>query len=759
MLRKFVSVKNVGNFKNHAASGDTELRRLTLIHAENARGKTTLCAVLRSLREGNSDCIKERQSLDSPDAPSVKLLFDNGVVEFKDGAWPASRPELEIFDADFITRNVYSGDVITHDHKRNLCRIVLGQEGVKLAQKLDILDDEERSAGTTLNTARADVVSLAPKSVAVEAFIGLPVDPQIDEKIEQKKLDIAVAENAAAIAERPLLAEVMLPTLPATYEATLEKTIEGVSADAAEKVRRHIETHLVKMRSPEGFLSMAVNFGEDGMCPVCAQPLEASPVFAAMQSYFSDAYRSFQAEIQQCATLSRDAVGSNALIPVQKAVGGNATQTEFWTRYVEHLPVLTFEGIQVVMEEVRRALEPLIEQKLAAPLDAIKVTDELRQATDALAALRGKVDGYNAAVRTANQMIIVVKERASGSDVGALRDTLVLLEAQKNRHLPESVTIISAFADAQTAKAAVEKAKETAREALDEYNSTVIGAYHDAVNELLSRFGAGFKLLTVKIEYTGRTPRAAYTFGIRGKSVEPGSERTEAGKPCFRNTLSAGDRSTLALAFFIAQLKHRADIGELIVVFDDPFTSLDSFRQHWTCCTIRKMAERAKQVIVLSHSLDFLRAVANRYPTATLRTLQIARHNAIDSHIIALDLNDATASQVKKDIIQLRDYKAGEETDAAATIRCIRPVLENHIRTMAPDDCPDGQGWLGDFLGEIETADTASPLSIFKPMYDDLDSLNAYTSPYSHDSGVAPAINSVELAAQVELTLALVGRA
>ena len=482
-------------------------------------------------------------------------------------------------------------------------------------------------------------------------------------------------------------------------------------------------------------------------------------MFGAMQSYFSQAYRSFQAEIEQFAKMSRDAVASDALLPVQKSVGGNATLAEFWARYVENLPALTFEEIQGVMEEVRRAVEPLIERKLTAPLDAIQAPDELRQATDALAVLRVNVDGYNAAVRTANQMIAVVKARATGSNVGALRDALVLLEAQKKRHLPESVTIITAFTDAQAAKASVEKAKETAREALDEYNSTVIGAYHDAVNELLSRFGAGFKLLTVKVEYTGRTPRAAYTFGIRGKSVEPGSERTEPGKPCFRNTLSAGDRSTLALAFFIAQLKHRADIGDLIVVFDDPFTSLDSFRQHWTCCTIRKMAERAKQVIVLSHSVEFLRAVANRYPAATLRTLQIARHNAIDSHIIALNLNDATASQVEKDIIQLRDYQDGEATDAAATIRCIRPVLENHIRTMAPDDCPDGHGWLGNFLGEIETADAASSLSIFKPMYDDLDSLNAYTSPYSHDSGVAPAINSGELAAQVELTLELVGRA
>jgi wobble nucleotide-excising tRNase len=760
MLKKFVTIKNVGNFKNHAASGDTELRRLTLLHAENARGKTTLCAVLRSLRDGDSNRIMERKTLDSLDAPYVKLLFDDATVEFKNGAWPAARPHLEIFDGDFITENVYSGDVVTHDHKKNLCRIVLGQDGVQLATKIDELDVEEREAANTLNTARADVLSLAPTGMSVELFINLPVDLEIDEKIEQLKKAIAVAENSAAIGTRALLSEVAIPGLPSTFLQTLAKTIEGVSADATAKVREHMEKRLRYMRGPEGFLALAVNFADDGICPVCAQPLENSPVFAAMQDYFSLAYRAFQEEIQEFSRTSRQALGAEALLLVQKVVAGNATLIEFWSHYTgDKLTALAFDEIQAVMDTLRAAAEPLIDGKLASPLDAVEVPQSFIDAVATMATLREKVNQYNARVRATNEMIRLVKNRASESKDGALKETLVLLEAQKKRQLPESVTVITAFTDAQAAKVAVEQAKETAREALDAYNATVIGAYHDAVNELLSRFGAGFKLLTVKVEYTGRTPRAAYTFGIRGKAVDPGNERTAPGTACFRNTLSAGDRSTLALAFFVAQLKNRADICDLIVVFDDPFTSLDSFRQHWTCCTIRKMAERAKQVIVLSHSLDFLRAVAVRYTPITLRALQIARHNAIDSHIICLDLNDATASQIEKDIIQLREYKAGDETDNAATIRCIRPVLENHIRTMAPDDCPGGQGWLGNFLGDISKADVSSPLSMFKPMYDDLDNLNSYTSPYAHDSGVSPPINPTELAAHVELTLELVGRA
>ena len=52
MLKKFVTIKNVSRFKNFSARGDIELKRLSLLFAENGRGKTTLCAVLRSLQSG-----------------------------------------------------------------------------------------------------------------------------------------------------------------------------------------------------------------------------------------------------------------------------------------------------------------------------------------------------------------------------------------------------------------------------------------------------------------------------------------------------------------------------------------------------------------------------------------------------------------------------------------------------------------------------------------------------------------------------------
>lgn len=58
MLRKIISIKNVGRFLGYGAAGDVELKRHNLVFAENGRGKTTLCAILRSLQTGDATHVR-----------------------------------------------------------------------------------------------------------------------------------------------------------------------------------------------------------------------------------------------------------------------------------------------------------------------------------------------------------------------------------------------------------------------------------------------------------------------------------------------------------------------------------------------------------------------------------------------------------------------------------------------------------------------------------------------------------------------------
>ncbi|HYA44213.1 MAG TPA: hypothetical protein VED59_01295, partial [Acidimicrobiales bacterium] len=109
------------------------LKHYNLIFAENGRGKTTLCAVLRSLQSGDPAHVFGRTTLGARGAPEIRVLLDCGTATFSTGAWSATVPDLAIFDSTFVSENVYSGDTVDLDHKRNLYRVIVGKQGVDLA--------------------------------------------------------------------------------------------------------------------------------------------------------------------------------------------------------------------------------------------------------------------------------------------------------------------------------------------------------------------------------------------------------------------------------------------------------------------------------------------------------------------------------------------------------------------------------------------------------------------------------------------------
>src|ERR1035441_2893187 len=135
MLKKIIAIKNVGRFKNSAASGNPQLGKYTLILGANGFGKTTICSVLRSLNTGYADVIIGRKTLGAPGSVTVELLMDGGPASFDGKAWSATSQKLAIFDGTFIDQNVYSGEVVDIAHKRNLYRVIIGESGVSMAEE------------------------------------------------------------------------------------------------------------------------------------------------------------------------------------------------------------------------------------------------------------------------------------------------------------------------------------------------------------------------------------------------------------------------------------------------------------------------------------------------------------------------------------------------------------------------------------------------------------------------------------------------
>src|SRR5690606_15306265 len=126
MLQRVISIKNVGRFKNCAASGDVTFRRYTLVFAENARGKTTLCDILRSVSKNAPDIVVGRATLGSTEPPDIQLLTANGTLRFRNGAWTSAYPNIHVFDGTYVRENIFTGDVVDTEHRRNLYRVIIG---------------------------------------------------------------------------------------------------------------------------------------------------------------------------------------------------------------------------------------------------------------------------------------------------------------------------------------------------------------------------------------------------------------------------------------------------------------------------------------------------------------------------------------------------------------------------------------------------------------------------------------------------------
>jgi energy-coupling factor transporter ATP-binding protein EcfA2 len=123
MLKKIVSINNVGKFRKSAAAGDTAFAKRTLIVGANGFGKTTLCAVLRSLKTGEPSNLTGRKTLGATDPPTVEILHDGGTARFDGTTWSSTYPALEVFDGVFVAENVHSGEVVDIERNRKSRRV------------------------------------------------------------------------------------------------------------------------------------------------------------------------------------------------------------------------------------------------------------------------------------------------------------------------------------------------------------------------------------------------------------------------------------------------------------------------------------------------------------------------------------------------------------------------------------------------------------------------------------------------------------
>jgi len=765
MLEKIVRIRSIGRFTDCAASGDVTLGRLTLFYAPNGRGKTTLCAVLRSLKTGEKEFITERKTLGTDSPEEVHFRIGGNNHRFANGTWDREHRDILIFDSVFVNENVYSGDYVDHAHKKNLYRVIVGAQGVQLARQVETLDGQIRTASTELRSKRDAVSKCMPDGMSVDDYLQWQPVVGIDDQIRRKTEDLSARQRAAArsgeIHAKGLFLRVELPSLPQDFAAVLDKQLTDVVADAEAKVRQQIARHEMGPQG-ESWLSKGLKFVKGGLCPFCGQGVAVNDLLAAYRSHFSAGYAGLKQEVAQLSRRVKDAIGEGALATTQQHFAGNAALAEFWKQFTTiNLPEVSFADIQERYATLSRCCLALAERKQQRPIEAVALEEEFTAALGGVEALHPSVAAYNSAVDAAN---VLVKEQkasvASPVDVTSLRNELVQLEARKKRFEPDAVAACEAYQSVLTAKEAIERQKESIRQQLDQHCASIICAYEQSINDYLDHFNAGFRITNTRPRYTGGTPSSHYQIEINSTALDLGDARTPSGTPCFKTALSSGDRSALALAFFLAVLKQDSELGRKILVFDDPFTSLDRFRRTCTQQLIQGFLSQSRQIIVLSHDPHFLKLLSDGCPSANtdVKVLQLSK--AGDGTVVAeFDIEAETQSTYLRSYATLLDFYREKRGEPRAVATAIRPFLEGMLRSHFPGHFSSGE-WLGQFLERIRAANSGTGLDHAKSDLAELEAINDFSKKYHHAQNPNAALEPIdddELEGYVKRTLRLVG--
>ncbi|MGH9637786.1 MAG: AAA family ATPase, partial [Candidatus Angelobacter sp.] len=505
--------------------------------------------------------------------------------------------------------------------------------------------------------------------------------PTIADQIREAGRALAAAQSVAAIRAQPEFTRLELPQFDLeAIDGLLQRDLPQLDAAAAAQMQAHLARigDIGERWVGEG-VGLIDNASEDRaeeICPFCAQSLVGSNLIDHYRAYFGAEYAALKAQLDDATRTLARSHGGDVPAAFERAVRVAGERREFWSRFI-NVPEFAIDTAEIarIWGLARDSVQRALEAKQAAPLERRMLDAPALAALENYRQARARVAALSDTLIATNPAIAVTKERAQEANVAALTADLARLQATEARHSAAVSPLCEAYLHEKAAKAHTEALRAQARAALDNYRQNVFPAYEAAINTYLQRFNAGFRLTRVISVNTRAGSAATYAVVINDHEVALSADEG----PSFRNTLSAGDRNSLALAFFFACLERDAQLANKIVVIDDPMTSLDENRALATIQEIRRLLGRVTQVIVLSHSKPFLMALWKDSPSNNRMAMRIGRA-AAGSEITAWNVNQDSITEHDRRYARVLAYLAAADPNMERTVASdLRPMLEAFI--------------------------------------------------------------------------------
>jgi len=668
MIKKILSIKGVGKYVHFNARDmkiNTPFIKLNVIYANNGSGKTTLSAILKSLQNDSPRILIDRKSINYSGEQEVSILTNQQHI-FKNNSWNTPLKELEIFDTFFINENVFSGFETSLEHRKNLHKFVLGEKAVLLAQDIQKIKSDISQEQGKLKEIKSDILIMSNGFDFIE-YLNLMPRNDIQKTIDSKRKELELAKKQKEIGRAnvyKLMPNIKLPISIDICKDLLSTSIEYFE----EKYIKKVQTHLKKLRengfdSPEKWIrdgfSTLNNTNND--CPFCNQEIKNDEdLIEPYRQFFSQEYNVLK---EKCEKIYEEFKNFNLMLELEKlqtTISINQELSNFWNPLVVEEVAVSLDfnsNINTIYLNAQNDLK----EKLSNLFSEIQIGNfDLLEKS--LKNINDIINELNHQLKIANEYIYSLKN--TSKNLLRIEEELFRLEEEKKRFQEPCLSYCD---DYITTNKKIEELKQKNKDLqaeLRDYSGETFKKYGDKINEYLRQFSTKFEIKELQSYMIGRStiPSVSYVLTLNGMEI---AFENKVGKISASHALSDGDRSTLALAFFLAKLDIENNIEEKIIVFDDPLSSFDSNRRNKTVNLLIEKSKRAKQTFILSHNDSF---IFKLYEKASPKMMTITYDGKLDD----LDSNDM------EDLMEHRYFKQIKKIESF----CESPNLKQNISDL-----------------------------------------------------------------------------
>ena len=592
---------------------DREFKDYNVFFADNGVGKTSVTRAFELLIKQNSQHINRYKTINSKSEPQISFITDSGTIAIDSVSLTTNLHfKIEIYNSDFLIQNAplssdfalkkldnemivlsdsYLGEETKEENE-------LDQEKNKLQKRKDEIsgsqansdikdeitktkeaiknaDDEIEKIRKGITTREIQIVSdeITIRPDALNSKNNFNVD---EKELQEKQTKFTELYNA--IKSFADLSDINFPDLKIEKEAG--------------KVSENIKNHIIKVG--RDFIESGrkiIDTNEFDICPFCMQPIE-NGVLNEYSNYFNNAVGNFN-NATQAIILEL----TNKLRLLNESKNDAMNGLENFKPFIPSIFEQTKNDFKRNIESLGEKLEQII--KLVQDKKGIGDLDKFKEV----------LGFFESALKACNEVInatqdILKDKKTQQTELNRIKNELKNLKIQK------------AMRDSFEAQKRRQKALELLNNLEDELNKIDIDikAIDTKLQTLQATKKPDIKVINSylrALNLTKYSVNSDYQLIINQKILSNDDVRI---------VLSDGEKTTLAFAYFLARLKlfyKKESLKNLVIVIDDPISSLDDGRIYTTSYLVAKInqeiageilkkEEDKAQVFVLTHNHVFM---------------------------------------------------------------------------------------------------------------------------------------------------------